>query len=456
MTLWGGRFDGPMSPDTWDFTVSPADRRLLEADVAGSRAHLVALRAAQVVTAEQADELEDGLSRIADEAATGAFSWESGDEDVHSAVERRLTELVGEDLAGRIHSGRSRNDQVALDLQLYISAAASGHMTGLGSMVRTLATAAAEAGESIVAGFTHLQQAQPVPFAHHLLAHAWPLVRDFARFEEVGGRSSVSPLGAAAGGGTSLPIDPEVSAGALGLDATFDNSLDAVAARDVVVEYVFCCAQALTNLSRLGEEIVLWSSTEFGWMTLPDSHSTGSSALPQKRNPDIAELTRGKAASAAGHLAALLGIQKGLPMSYNRDMQQDKEHLFSPGDDLDGALAALSGLIAGAEFHPPPPGPNVAALDLAEALVARGTPFRRAHDLVGSLVRALEDDGRTLAEVKAADLAAAGSEFEAADAALADPAASVAARRSAGGGSFESVRRQLAKLKAWEGFPAGD
>ena len=440
-----------MSSETWDFTVSPADRRLLEVDVAGSRAHLIALRVAGILTDEQADGLDNGLAQIAGEAAAGTFAWDDADEDVHSAVERRLGELVGEDLAGRLHSARSRNDQVALDLRLHISATAARHVEGLASMVRTLARVAADSGETIVAAFTHLQQAQAVPFAHHLLAHAWPLVRDAGRFADMTVRSAVSPLGAAAGGGTSLPVDPKASAGALGMDTTFDNSLDAVASRDIVSEYVFCCAQALADLSRLSEEIVLWSSTEFGWMTLPDSHSTGSSALPQKRNPDIAELTRGKAASATGHLTAVLGIQKGLPLSYNRDLQQDKEHLFAPGDDLDGALSSLGGLIAAAEFHPPPPGPNVVALDLAEALVARGVPFRRAHVTVGTLVRALEDDGRTLADLTTDDLASAGGDFQPTDVALADPAASVAARRSAGGGSFDSVRRQLLKLDAWLG-----
>jgi len=325
----------------------------------------------------------------------GEFEFSETDEDVHTAVERRLGEIIGP-VAGKLHTGRSRNDQIALDLRLYLLGSADRIERGIIGLIDSLLAAADDAGEKVVASYTHLQQAQAVPFAHHLLAHAWALARDLDRFGDLRARLAVSPLGAGAGGGSRLPLDPAAAAAHLELPSVFSNSLDAVASRDQAAEYAWCCTQTFNDLSRLGEEIVLWSSVEFGWMTLADAHATGSSALPNKKNADPAELTRGKAGTAIGRLAGLLSVMKGLPLSYNRDLQEDKEVLFPLGDDLEGALVAMAAVIAGALFTPMPPSFDVTALDLAEVLVERGVPFREAHDAVGHLVAARHDAGLDL------------------------------------------------------------
>lgn len=446
MTLWGGRFsDGP-DASAWDFTASTTDRRMLAVDVRGSIAHVTALGAAGILPAADVTALVDGLTVIADEAAAGTFRFEDTDEDVHTAVERRLGEIAGE-VAGRLHTGRSRNDQVALDLRLWMIDSVVGLRQGIGGLIATLVEQAEAAGETVVPSYTHVQQAQAVPFAHHLLAHCWALARDLQRFDDLIGRVAVSPLGAGAGGGSRLPLAPAVAAAELGLDEVFANSLDAVASRDQAAEFAWCCTQTFVDLSRLAEEVVLWSGTEWGWMTPSDAHSTGSSAMPHKKNPDPAELTRGKAGSAIGRLTAVLSVMKGLPLSYNRDMQEDKEHLFALADDLLGALVAMTGLIGTAEFHPGQPSADVTALDLAEVLVERGVPFRRAHEVVGRLVAARHATGATLAGVTFEDLAAVADEFEPGDEAVVDPVESVRARTSPGGGSFESVAEQLALLR---------
>lgn len=443
MTLWGGRFAEGPDDAVWGFTVSTADRRLLGVDIRGSLAHLASLEAGGVLPAEEIALLREGLEAIAAEAAAGTFAWLDTYEDVHTAVEKRLGEVVGA-VAGKLHTGRSRNDQIALDLRLYLDAAAVERISQIEGLVRTLADQAEAAGETVVAAYTHLQQAQAVPLAHHLLAHAWALLRDADRFGDALARIRVSPLGAGAGGGSRLALDPAAAAAYLGWETTFTNSMDAVGSRDLVAEYLFCCAQTFSDLSRLAEEMTLWATPEFGWVTYADRHTTGSSALPHKKNPDPAELARGKAASTIGHLTGMLAVLKGLPLTYDRDLQQDKEHLFPADDDLAGALAALTPMLAAARFHPPPPGPWVAALDLAEVLVERGVPFREAHSAVGALVAAVVDP----ATVTDAVLAAHHTAFQQGDAALLDPTESVRGRRSAGGGSFESVQDQITALRA--------
>ncbi len=446
MTLWGGRFDDPLDDSVWAFTVSPTDRRLLAVDVAGSVAHVTALGSAGILPPEEVTEILTGLESIADEVAAGSFEFTETDEDVHTAVERRLTELVGP-IAGKLHTGRSRNDQIALDLRLYLLDSVTRLDAAIAGLMGSLVDVADQSGEMIVPSYTHLQHAQAVPFAHHLLAHSWALSRDRERFDDLLRRLKVSPLGAGAGGGSRLPLEPEVSAAHLGFDAVFTNSLDAVSSRDQAVEYAWCCTQTFVDLSRLAEEVVLWSSSEFSWITLADRHSTGSSALPQKKNPDPAELARGKAGSAIGRLTGLLSVMKSLPLSYNRDMQEDKEHLFALGDDLEGALVAMAALVGGATYHPTPPSGDVTALDLAEVLVERGVPFREAHEAVGRLVAARSSKGETLEGAGFEELAAVHEAFQPGDESLTDPAESVRARRSPGGGSFESVREQIAALR---------
>jgi len=446
VTLWGGRFQERPDETLWHFTVDRSDRRLLRYDVAGSLAHVGMLGAVGLLSDEEAATLRDGLERILEEANEGRFGFLESDEDVHSAVERRLHELVG-DVAGKLHTGRSRNDQVCLHLRLYLRREAEQRAEQLRELVGILVTKAEETGETVVAAYTHLQQAQAVPLAHHLLAYAWMLLRDADRFVEARRRIDVSPLGAGAAAGSSLPLDPQRVAADLGFSGVFANSLDAVGSRDFVSEYVACCAQAMIHLSRLAEELVLWCTEEFGWATYADRYTTGSSALPQKKNPDIAELVRGRSATVIGDLTTLLALEKGLPLAYDRDLQEDKRAVFHADDTLTAALAALSGMVATARFHPPPPSPWVTALDLAEVLVARGVPFREAHRVVGGLVARLHGEGRTLGDVSPEELAATHPRLAAEDVALLDPRGSVEARRTPGGGSFASVRSQIAALR---------
>jgi argininosuccinate lyase len=325
-----------------------------------------------------------------------------------------------------------------------VAADRADQLTGF---IETLVGIAGAHAETVVPAYTHLQQAQAVPLGHHVLAYAWMALRDRSRFEDLGRRLNVSPLGAGAAGGSSLPIEPGNSARALGFDAVFANSIDAVGARDLVAEYVWCAAQTMVHLSRLSEELILWATTEFGWVVFGDAFTTGSSALPQKKNPDIAELARGRSAGAIGALTAVLALQKGLPLAYNRDLQEDKTHLFAADDILAGTLTALTGMLGSARFDPPPPSAWVTAVDLAEAMVERGVPFREAHHAVGRLVSALVATGRGLEAATAEDLAAADGRFLDTDLERVDPRGSVERRVSQGGGSVASVHRQVEALR---------
>jgi argininosuccinate lyase len=313
MTLWGGRFsDGP-GDALWQFTVDESDRRMLFDDVTGSLAHVSMLERVGLLSADEAASLRQGLQVILEEATAERFEFVETDEDVHTAVERRLGDLIG-DVAGKLHTGRSRNDQVCLDLRLYLRRAGHERIDQLKLFIVALAARADGVADVVVPSYTHLQQAQAVSLGHHLLAYAWMLLRDIERFESCLTRIAVSPLGAGAAAGSSLPLDPQLVADDLDLPAVFSNSLDAVASRDFAAEYVFSCAQAMVHLSRLAEELILWSTTEFGWASYRDRDTTGSSALPHKKNPDIAELSRGKAAAVIGDAATLLSLQKcGLP-----------------------------------------------------------------------------------------------------------------------------------------------
>ena len=446
MTLWGGRFEREPDRILWNYTVSEADRRLLTDDVRGSMAHVSMLGDVGLVTLDEARTLLEGLQTVLREAEDGEFEFQPEDEDVHAAVERRLIEITG-DIGRKLHTARSRNDQVALDLRLYLRRAGEDRQQQLDEFVRTLITLAERHADTVVPSYTHLQQAQAVPLGHHLLAYAWMALRDRSRFEDLGRRLAVSPLGAGASGGSSLPIEPANTARALGFDIVFANSMDAVASRDLAAEYVWCAAQAMVHLSRLAEELILWASSEFGWVTFGDDFTTGSSALPQKKNPDIAELARGRSAGSIGALTAILTLQKGLPLTYNRDLQEDKTHVFAADDILGETLAAITAMLASAQFHPPAPTSWVTALDLAEALVERGVPFREAHHAVGRLVGGLVADGRGLDQATPDDLAAADHRFQSDDVRRIDVEDSVRRRISPGGGSADSVRRQIDALR---------
>jgi len=446
VSLWEGRIPGEPDETMWRFTVDTSDRRLLTVDVEGSIAHVKMLRDAGLVTVDEGDELLDGLARVLQEAESGGFSFESGDEDVHTAVERRLRELIGPG-AGRLHTGRSRNDQIALDIRLYLLRSSEQRRGQVSSLIGVLVDLAELHVETIVPVYTHLQQAQAVPLAQHLLAYAWMLKRDADRFGDVMSRLDESPLGAGAGGGSGLGLNPGSVAKTLGMPRVFRNTIDAVGTRDLVAEYIFCAAQTMVDLSRLAEEIVLWATTEFGWVSFSDGVTTGSSALPQKKNPDVAELVRGRSARVIGDMAAILTLQKALPLAYNRDLQEDKRIVFDADDVLDGSLGALAGMLRSVEFHPPDPSPWVTALDLAEVLVRRGVPFREAHTAVGGLVARLMAEGRDFSTVAAGELEEAHIRLVPEDLALLDPVSSASRRNLGIGGQVEDLRAFVDRLR---------
>ncbi len=441
-TLWHGRFEGGPGEALQALNDSlPFDRRMYREDVAGSRAHVRMLARVGLMSDDDAASVLGALDVTEAELADGSFDFQLSDEDIHTAVERRVTELAG-DAGARLHTGRSRNDQVATDLRLWTLqelADLAGLVTEFQS---TLAAQADEAGEAYLPGYTHLQQAQPVLLAHHLLAHGWALARDVDRLLDARDRTDVSPLGAGALAGSSLPLDPDGVAVDLGFAARFENSLDAVSDRDFVAEALFALALLGVHLSRIGEEMILWSTAEFGFVDLDNAFSTGSSMLPQKKNPDIAELARGKAGRLIGHLTGLLTTLKGLPLAYNKDLQEDKEPLFDACDTVRLTLLALDGMVSTLKLRTDrmaeaADSPYAAAVDLAEFLVAGGTPFREAHAVVGALVRtALTDEGSLV------DLVAADERLGPEAAALLAPGVAVRRRTTPGGAGPEPVAVQ--------------
>ncbi len=398
-TLWHGRFEGTASQALQALNDSlPFDQRMFREDVEGSRAHVRMLARVGLISDADASAVLEALDATEAELVNGTFVFVDEDEDIHTAVERRVTELAGE-AGARLHTGRSRNDQVATDLRLWTKRELHELAALVTDFQFTLAAVADVAGEAYLPGYTHLQQAQPVLLAHHFLAHGWALARDVDRLLDARARADVSPLGAGALAGSSLPLDPDGTAADLGFSSRFENSLDAVSDRDFVAETLFVLALLGVHLSRIGEELVLWSTEEFGFVELDDAFSTGSSMLPHKKNPDIAELARGKAGRLVGHLTGFLTTLKGLPLAYNKDLQEDKEPLFNACDTVRLTLLALDGMVATMVLNTgrmaeAADGPYVAAIDLAEYLVSGGMPFREAHTLVGSLVRsALAGDG---------------------------------------------------------------
>lgn len=446
-TLWHGRFAGGPSEALQALNDSlPFDQRMFREDIAGSQAHVRMLCDVGLFTEAERDGVLAALDTVEHEIESGSFDFQVNDEDIHTAVERRVTEL--EPAGAKMHTGRSRNDQVATDLRLWTRSAIDEVLELIERLQRTLLAHAEQAGDAYLPGYTHLQQAQPVALSHHLLAHGWALARDAERLVDARKRTNVSVLGAGALAGSSLPLDPEKSADYLGFDAVFDNSLDGVADRDFVAEALFAVSLLGVHLSRIGEEWILWASTEFGFVTLDDGFSTGSSMMPQKKNPDIAELARGKAGRLIGHLTGFLTTLKGLPLAYNKDMQEDKEPLFDAVDTVRLTLLALDGMISTTTFNTEAmaaqaASPYAAATDLAEWLVARGMPFRDAHAVVGEKVRrALAGEG-SLGELVAAD-PQLGDEA----AALLEPGVSATRRTTRGGGSPAAVADQIERFRA--------
>jgi argininosuccinate lyase len=447
-TLWHGRFED--GPDPALMAISRSihfDRRLAPYDIEGSRAHARGLGRAGILADEEVAAVLAALDAVESELASEAAVILDADEDIHTFVERRVTEIAGP-AGARLHTGRSRNDQVATDLRLFCR----HHLTDVAAQVLDLAGVllgrADESGEAYLPGYTHLQQAQPVLLAHHLLAHGWALLRDVDRLLATRARADVSPLGAGALAGSSLPLDPEATAVDLGFGGVFENSLDAVSDRDFVAELLFDLALLGVHLSRIAEELILWSSEEVGFVGLDDRFSTGSSMMPQKKNPDIAELVRGKSGRLIGDLTGLLATLKALPLTYNRDLQEDKEPLFDAIDQIGLMLPALQGLLATVTFRTErmqdaAASPYLVATDLAEWLVERGVPFRDAHAIVGGHVRAALEGGPSLAELVAGD-----DRLGPDAAALLEPGVAVARRRTRGGAGPDAVGAQRERFRS--------
>ncbi|MDR2347819.1 MAG: argininosuccinate lyase [Bifidobacteriaceae bacterium] len=452
--LWGGRFAAGPAPALAALSKSTHfDWRLARLDIAGSRAHAKALAQAGLLSQAELHDMLVGLDELEDEVRRGAFQPAAFDEDVHSALERRLVELAGPGLGGKLRAGRSRNDQIATLVRLWLREQASGIVQGLLDVVDALVAQAAAHPEAAMPGRTHMQHAQPVLLAHHLLAHAWPLLRDAERLAQWDRRAARSPYGAGALAGSTLGLDPALVASQLGLAEPLENSIDATAARDVVAEFAFVAALIGVNLSRLAEEIVIWSTAEFGYVALDDSFATGSSIMPQKKNPDIAELARGKAGRLIGDLTGLLATLKGLPLAYNRDLQEDKEPVFDAADSLALLLPAMAGLVGTLAFDVArladlAPRGHALATDLAEWMVKRGVPFRQAHQVAGRAVRAADEAAKELWELTAEELSSVDPRLTPDVRQVLTLAGALAARDGIGGTAPARVRQQLAAARA--------
>ena len=452
-SLWGGRFaDGPapalaaLSKSTqFDWVLAPYD-------IAASKAHAKVLHRAGLLTDEQRDGLLAGLDSLGADVADGSFAPIVTDEDVHGALERGLIDRVGADLGGRLRAGRSRNDQVATLFRMWLRDAVRRVADGVLEVVAALATQAAAHPTAIMPGKTHLQAAQPVLLAHHLLAHAHPLLRDVDRIADFDARTAVSPYGSGALAGSSLGLDPDTIAEELGFAAAAENSIDATAARDFAAEAAFVLAMIAVDLSRLAEDIILWSTTEFGYVTLHDAWSTGSSIMPQKKNPDIAELARGKSGRLIGNLTGLLATLKAQPLAYNRDLQEDKEPVFDSVAQLEMLLPAMAGLVATLRFDVDrmaalAPAGFTLATDVAEWLVRRGVPFRIAHEAAGAAVRTAEGRGVGLEELTDDELSQISDALTPEVREVLTVDGSVSARDARGGTAPVQVARQLAVVR---------
>tara|TARA_B100000965_G_scaffold178070_1_gene148591 strand:+ start:4283 stop:5710 length:1428 start_codon:yes stop_codon:yes gene_type:complete len=406
-SLWHGRFLEQSADELQKLNNSISyDIRLFSQDIEGSRAHAKMLQRIDIFSEDELSEVLSALDQVEEEIQDGSFSVLPTDEDVHTYVERRITEITPS--GARLHTGRSRNDQVATDLRLWTKEALTDVARMAISLQRVLLEKAKEVDGAVLPGYTHLQQAQPVPLGHHLLAHGWAISRDVERLLQAIERMDVSPLGAGAMAGSSIPLDVNVVADDLHFSRVFDNSIDAVSDRDFVADALYVLALLGVHLSRIGEEVIIWSSSEFGFIDLPDSFSTGSSMMPQKKNPDVAELARGKSGRLIGNLAGFLATLKGLPLSYNKDLQEDKEPLFDAVDTISRILPAVTGMISAATFQVEEMrqqalSPYLATTDLAEWLVQRGMPFREAHALIGGLVARSLSEGVALEDLISMD-----------------------------------------------------
>jgi len=449
LALWGGRFAGGPSQALAALSVSTQfDWRLARYDIAGSKAHAKVLHHAGLLDDQQFADMEAALDRLLADVSSGAFAPSPDDEDVHTALERGLIERAGADLGGRIRAGRSRNDQIITLLRMYLRDEARALAADVLDLAEVLVKRADQVGDAVIAGRTHMQHAQPVLLAHQLMAHSWPLLRDVDRLRDLDRRLDSSPYGSGALAGSSLGLDPQEVAHDLGFTDSVANSIDGTAARDVVAEFAFVAAQIGVDLSRMCEEVIIWNTREFSYITLDDSYSTGSSIMPQKKNPDIAELARGKAGRMIGDLAGLMASLKGLPLAYTRDLQEDKEPVFDQIDQLHLLLPAVTGMMDTAVFNTElmaemaPRGFSLAT-DIAEWLVRNGVPFRHAHELSGACVKECESQGKELADLTDAELATIDPLLTPAVREVMTVQGSVGARLGRGGTAPVRVHEQL-------------
>ncbi|HUA06025.1 MAG TPA: argininosuccinate lyase [Solirubrobacteraceae bacterium] len=427
------------------------DWRLGPYDVQQSRAHATMLAAQGIISGEERDQLVGALDQVEHELGEGSFPFADGDEDIHMAIERRVTELAGR-VGGKLHTARSRNDQVATDVAMFVRAHAQAAIERTEKLVRTLLDVAQAHLDWPMPGYTHLQRAQPVYLSHHLLAYAWMLIRDRDRFVSVASATNALPLGAGALAGVNFDTDRELIARELGFPGVAENSIDAVSNRDFVLDYLAAAATCATHLSRLGGEIVLWSSEEFGFCEVADAWASGSSIMPQKKNPDAAELLRAKAPRVSAHLVALHGVLHGLPLTYNKDMQEDKEHLFDATDTIELCLDAAAGMLGSIRFSrdnlaAAAADEMLAATDIADLLVRRGIPFREAHGVVAGIVRSAIDQDKALSDLTPEELARVSPLLDEEFYALLRDGAWLESKRSQGGTSLPRVREQLERAR---------
>jgi argininosuccinate lyase len=451
MTLWGGRFDQKLDTAAWELNSSLAvDQRLAPQDVEGSLAWAQVLHKANILSDEEHSSIEHGLAAIGGEFSQGQFSFLPSDEDIHTAVERRLTELIGA-TAGKLHTGRSRNDQVVTDFRLWMLGAIPRADSALQNVQSAMVEQAELAGETLMPGYTHLQRAQPILLAHWWLSHYWPLQRDRDHLKDLIGRVSVLPLGCGALAGTSVPVDRVALAEHLGFAEASPNSLDAVSDRDFAAEFLFCASMIGLHLSKLAEQIVLFTSVEFGFFELSDAYSTGSSLMPQKKNSDVFELARAKACTLLGLLTGLLATLKGLPSTYDKDLQEDKAPVFNASDTLSSILPVIAGALRTITAKPERMRAAIdsfmMATDLADYLVAKGIPFREAHAIAGKAVRAAGEERIGLDELSLGVFQALSPMFESDVYQVFDPMKSVKKRNAIGGTSPQSVRYQIRQIK---------
>jgi len=450
--LWGGRFEGPTDKFVEEFTASVGfDKRLYRYDIAGSIVHARMLSERGVISGDDFKKIRDGLEEILDDIEEGKFEWRTDLEDVHMNIEAELTRRIG-DAGKRLHTGRSRNDQVALDIRLYLKDTITDIVKAINEAQDAILDKAEEHIDVIMPGYTHLQRAQPVLFAHHLLAYYEMLERDRSRFEDCAKRGDRMPLGSGALAGTGYPIDRERVSELLRTGPPTSNSIDSVSDRDFNLEFLFCSSALMMHLSRLSEELILWSSDEFGFIELPDAFCTGSSIMPQKKNPDVPELIRGKVGRVYGDLMALLTVMKGLPLAYNKDMQEDKEPVFDAADTVGFSLRAIRDIIKGVapvsgRMREAARGGYTTATDLADYLVSKGLPFREAHEIVGKVVAELIGKGRPMDELTLEELKEKFPDADARGIEVLDVEASVSARSHTGGTAKEAVLARISELR---------